>query len=133
MTIKFNAAIKELLKRSTEFAKGQGHQDQLVWDVLSALRGPDNDGPSTLKFLTTARIRSFVKLDSQAAGSTINPIGLTPQKRVERDILLSDGSRHFQFHIFSAWRAINKLYGYDLIHEQVVSQATYEWRPGGLQ
>ena len=55
--------LKTLIRRTERLARKEGacYADSFLWDVLTALRGPDTwaPGASGLKGDTTARIRAF--------------------------------------------------------------------------
>lgn len=77
-----------------------------VYDVISALRGPDTKDADDLKFLFTARLRAVVKISAYATGGTVRAGVMTgiPAGRAldqatawrERDAM---GYKHYLGHI----------------------------------
>jgi len=89
--------------------------DKFIWQVLSALRGPD-DGDSNLKNLTTARVRSIFGLEACAnspTGAIVNDIPLPHRQIVRRNELLKKSGWHFKSHFEQAMSALQRL-GYDV-------------------
>ena len=118
----------------TSFREGQDATN--LWDILTALRGPDVTPLLTeveqlrLKKLTTARIRRIVGLFLQYAMTTTVP--LTEKECTERDLLLIKAPEHFRSHYFDAVRAIKMVYGYDLEAEAAVIPLNQGTHSGGM-
>ena len=80
-------------------AKAHAAEVQDLWNILTALRGPDS-GNIDLKWRSTARIRAQVlPQGASRTGYGINPDGLTPQ---------ADDSEHFGIHIQFAVEALER-------------------------
>lgn len=93
--VKARAAINALVK-----VLNKGDETAcLVWDVVTALRGPD-DSSDTLKQLTTARIRGAIDIKS----NFVDAIDLTPSWAVAIEM-----HPHFGRHYYSALEALTKL------------------------
>lgn len=111
-----------------------------IWSIISAMRGPDftlphNNGSSEeLKWLTTARIRHIVfgrRKSSREHNNYdhyapmflgLNSIPLTIEQRDRRDKYLDNVNSHYAQHITDAYRAIRRLYDYDLWIEEEVKE-----------
>lgn len=100
---------KELLdKFFDDVMKLDGDSQWYVWNILSALRGPDFvDRYATIKIATTAVIRYHVCRQLAASlGCHNNPGKLD---REDLSPLLNEHSVHFHGHIFTAIDALEKL------------------------
>ena len=102
-----------------------------VWDIITALRGPDymkDDitdnfiSSIRLKELTTARIRAVIGVKRPVRGWTLES-PLTPAEQEEREVLLTHASPHFHNHYFNAVEAVKAIYGYDLRGERKIPEA----------
>ena len=99
-------------------------QEAYIWDIISALRGPDYEFKDIednrrLKELTTARIRGVLQLEG-AIGIAVETRPLSPEDRIERDMLLQSTNNHFRSHYRYAVEAIKVLYNYDLNSEEEI-------------
>jgi hypothetical protein len=88
---------------------------EFVWDILSALRGPDTNIESSdrLKELTTGRIRSFVIGYVPGRGISIRTESLSAEEITERNSLLEESKKqfgsHFANHFEWALKALQNL------------------------
>lgn len=123
-------AIKAI-KNLVAILNSSGVESAHLWALMSAMRGPDNDGGNSgLKWRTTARIRGAVGLDmiNSAGGFVVNGTSLSPQDLAERDKMLALASAdrnavvgagaHFGEHYRRAVDAIRFFFGYDLDAER---------------
>ena len=84
--------------------------DNLVWNVLTALRGPDSDNDE-LKDLTTRRLRYMVFPHGLVGLNREEP--LSTKEVLHRNQLLENDKFHFKYHFQDALRAAKYL-GYDV-------------------
>lgn len=92
-------------------AKG-GEDARDLWDVLSALRGPDSQD-DVLKDTVTCPIRraAFPKTTKRliAGDIQIGPVFASYNGRTkEYDAKAASAGTHFAYHAREAWRALNK-------------------------
>jgi hypothetical protein len=88
-----------------------------LWNILSALRGPDNN-LGVLKGYTTARIRGIIGLESSdALILSIMDSPLDADEKNKRDIALSSADSHFLEHYGMAKLSIRRVYKWDLGEE----------------
>jgi hypothetical protein len=117
----FQDDVRELIARAESHTEHKERDNIHLWEILTALRGPDSD-QFTLKNLTTARLRAIVFPNSNIG--LINKDPLTEDELKERDRLLfgdlsdeeSDAlgvSGHFSSHFEDAMLTA-KLLGYDV-------------------
>lgn len=79
-----------------------------LWNVLTALRGPDSDN-TTLKEVTTARIRGVVGMAIQFnnTGAVVSDDrSLLPELETDHKSYSREPTRHFQFHYGLAAKAL---------------------------
>jgi len=117
--------FKEILSNlinivENEHNSGSFTNDQLLWDITTALRGEDG-GNSKLKLLSTARLRGILGLEvtvdhngetistNSNIGAFSRQASLTVEEIRERNILLSDGDQHFKLHFKEGMRALRAL------------------------
>lgn len=119
------AEIKKLLKQVVKVLNEDTKESAMLWDILSALRGPDILYPPVLvrelKELTTARIRAAIGLrDNTTACFMVSLDPLSPENRSSRDSILKEltSLTHFRWHYQEAVKAIRELFKYDLIEEK---------------
>ncbi len=99
-----------------ELNKGDEASSEL-WDILSALRGPDASGCAGIKYGTTARLRAIIGLEHQDYANTDNgPIEDLTDRDVQR------AGAHFAQHIDNAKYALAYL-GYIKSRDQLVDDA----------
>lgn len=75
-----------------------------LWNILTALRGPDND-EGKLKANTTARIRSAAFPLTAKAGYPVSP-ALFRAALKSKPMDLTGSTRHFKRHIMDAAKAL---------------------------
>lgn len=104
-------ALRLLLNKAANRNTGQ----ELVWDIVTALRGPDG-GHNRLKELTTAKIRKAIGLSADGIrGYVVSKTEfLTTAEKEELGDLWKHGGDHFFRHYNAAVNAIKALYGVDL-------------------
>lgn len=108
--MEIHEALKNLLSKAGSCVDG----NKLVWDIVTALRGPDSEN-ERLKELTTAKIRKAIGLHSGAGYIVAKTPFLTAAEKTELDnLLLHVSGPHFYKHYTLAIKAIKKLYGVDL-------------------
>lgn len=119
--------LRELMKRAGEnLVTNEITDDYTIWNILTALRGPDNVIPNDianenlrLKELTTARIRGILGITKEDVCIRDQP--LTDAEIKERDNLLEKSMHqnlryqdtHFFLHFSLAISALERL-GYDI-------------------
>ena len=105
--------LQDLLKRNEEKQLENGtNSDSPLWAVITALRGPDGDDiTSSLKDVTTARIRGILDLEDKSVIVSVYP--LTEVQIERRDQLLEECSSHFAQHFQEAIHAL-ELLGYEV-------------------
>jgi hypothetical protein len=112
-------AIGQLLKLMSAKFNG-GLTTPLYW-IATILRGPDevSYSDSTLKGLTTARIRGFLygKLGITGMPGSTNPIPLTAAQMQTRDMFLATCLKRYVKHYNNAVSVIKDAFGYDLMTE----------------
>ena len=110
-------AIRTALKQVVDILNTGTENSKLLWDILSALRGPDFENSYYIKDLTTGRIRAIIGLRSGNSRFVVSPRSLTPvqlQRRTFQALSKNGVPEHFRNHYDTAANAIRKLYGYDL-------------------
>ena len=114
---------KKLLQNLVKFLnKADGAAEQ-VWDILTALRGPDSNDEG-LKNLTTGRLRSCIGLTNRQFHFLIANVQeepLTSGQLAQVSGILKSGG-HFHGHMERAHAAVKKLLGYDLKRERKVAK-----------
>jgi hypothetical protein len=94
--------------------------DTKFYTIIASLRSADTAQGS--KDYTTARIRGFLETKT---GITFNVLTaqmpLTVEQMVVRDELLAKESSHFQSYYKETVKELGKIYGYDLMTEQVIN------------
>jgi hypothetical protein len=116
-----NRRAVQLLDRLVTALNQQGKASEDLWNIVTALRGPDNDH-NHLKELTTQRIRAAIGLREGFTGGVFlaRPSALstdeiaTRNRYFETDELIE---HHFKVHYYRAVDAISRLYGYDVATE----------------
>jgi len=96
----FVDVVEKLIEKAKADAKAKDIDhgiDQCVWDVLTAIRGPDS-GDYELKRLTTSRVRWILGMKVNSVGAIVNSIPLDDNDIIRRDELLTDGNHHFRNH-----------------------------------
>ncbi|MHA1881559.1 MAG: hypothetical protein ACTSUO_00745 [Candidatus Thorarchaeota archaeon] len=105
-------------------------RQQALWDVMTALRGPDEDlkiqledghfyTSDDVKHLTTARIRAILGMeDDGRLGLEVRPVPLTDDEIVLRNELLKKCSQHFGAHFRNAMRTLYEL-GYPIPEKEM--------------
>lgn len=111
--------IRDLCDRADKY-QGDYISARLIWDILSALRGPDSDDHD-LKSVTTERIRGIVTSSSMSVGMPVREYPLSQKEKEVRGKLLKN-SAHFSSHYWYAVRAIKELYHYDLENECEITE-----------
>lgn len=109
-------AVRTLLKQMVNILNTGDENSKRLWDILSALRGPDADNTYTLKKRTTARVRAVIGLKN--GDRFIINSKLVPAEDVR--FVLKNATNHFQNHYQTAVEAIKILYGYDLETEKKI-------------
>jgi hypothetical protein len=107
--------VKVLNEDSKTFDLGDEESGgRALWDILTALRGPDN-GNYHLKEETTAKIRAGIGLKHGNVGyatvSDSKPLPSTDYRAVNRAILAKfpDDKNHFSFHYAKAIQGLTEL------------------------
>lgn len=120
MENRLEAVLMELCKRANEYHAKNKHSSnspaQMVWNVVTALRGPDFEAPLNLKLYTTARMRAILGCDETSTGAFCRPKPLTATQIFTRNNLLithRGDSDHFRMHFRTAMRYLKTL-GYDV-------------------
>jgi len=117
----FGECLSELFTRTQlAFPYDPDLREKLLWDVILALRGPD-DCPK-LKPLTAARIRGILGME-KGLGPTVRSLPLRDNEVTRRDLLLFRHSEHYREHFGRAMRGLHML-GYTV--------PFYERYPGRL-
>jgi len=108
------APVRETLDSIVKILKGPRTEAKQLWDILTALRGPDSDN-NDLKAITTASIRGAIGLNQNNVGAITNN-----EKPFGADLDLNAGSQGYyeiadklranfrdqaQFHFISHYRA----------------------------
>jgi len=109
MTNKPNKTLKEI-RNLFDKAQKEGRLQQL-WNILTALRGPDFDQTNDLKTKYTTPIRESVLTSSQADKLNLTDYRNWPKIRkndVVIDFSTTEEWSHFLDHIYFATKAINK-------------------------
>lgn len=112
--MKIDEPFKQELARIVDFLNNNGEQSRKLWDVLSALRGPDSDN-STEKFISTEVIRDYIGLKD--AGPLLIMSSGDSEEKLERRLELFplDGRvfgprlerwTHFSNHALLAFQAL---------------------------
>lgn len=103
---------KKLLRNVVEFINYDDSVSRNVWDILTALRGPDNNN-DVLKELTTCRLRFKLGFkEGDSLGFIVNSDGvpLAPAlEAVKNRYGVGAVSIHFQGHFDKAIQAVGKL------------------------
>lgn len=104
------AKVKTALRKIDALTVGLSVEEQRdLWDILSAMRGPDNDDVN-LKEQTTCVIRALAFPKITAGGQAM--IAGKGSKVADINTALSDnilgGAGHFMSHIHAAERALRK-------------------------
>lgn len=111
--------ILKLINKTENYEACYPYQNtELLWDILTALRGPDEDTDELrpqLKRLTIARIRGILNLDYVSVG--VRGAALSQEEIERRDKLLRKTSTHFQRHFKIAMDALFSL-GYPAPKEE---------------
>lgn len=94
---------KKLLKSIVDLLNENNEASKSLWDVLTALRGPD-DNNGKLKDLTTTRIRGAIGMSDDFTRAIVSHetpgyVGAEPENRVAN-------SGHFRDHYMAAYRAL---------------------------
>lgn len=107
--------ITDALKQLNSKAAMRDNGQILVWDIITALRGPDCSN-ERLKELTTAKIRKAIGLTGAAMPGYVvaKDEYLTTDEKRELDVLLRDAGAHFTMHYANAVEAIKELYGINI-------------------
>jgi hypothetical protein len=100
---------KKLLQDTAEFLNEGDEESRHFWNVLSALRGPDEPNSDEMKMATTAKIRKAIGMDSQ------NQMFAVVAWEKPRDIITHEHlsaafpTAHFHFvdHAVRAFRALD--------------------------
>lgn len=106
--------MRDLLKRCDGLltaGRDKDMVDEHLWNVLSALRGPD-DSNSDLKWVTTARVRHILGI-SPGLGLAVNS---TPEPAAGIGEFLA--SMHFIHHWQAAMQSLKAL-GYEVTEEEL--------------
>ena len=116
--------LKDLILRAENAVNNEGYsRDAIlrdVWNILAALRGPDNEN-GRLKLYTTGRIRAIVGLEfAKRCGTVVEASPLSDTDLEQKRILLRESTNHFRWHIEDAELAIYRLYKYDLSIEKSI-------------
>ena len=113
---------KKLLQNIVKFVNVADKTAEQVWDILTALRGPDS-GAYELKKYTTARLRAVIGLNQKikAHFADVNEIPLSASELTLRSGL-TQNPHHFIYHFDAAVKAILKLFKYDLNAERKVGK-----------
>lgn len=113
--------IRELCDRVEDSELSEITQERILWNILTALRGPDTWDSSDLKSLTTARVRGILGV-SPNCGAVCNYLKLPTETLALRDKLLymedpiPFNLSHFRYHFDAALRGLQQL-GYDNVDE----------------
>lgn len=100
----FSECIQELLNRTKQaFPYEEDLQEKILWDVLAALRAPD-DHPRLKKY-TTARIRGIIGMD-KGLGVEVRTTPLRDQEVQVRDIMMETTSKHYKEHFLCAMEGL---------------------------
>jgi predicted nucleic acid-binding Zn finger protein len=113
--------VKQLVDQIVTVLKGPKFEAKQLWDILTALRGPD-DGNIKLKEITTAAIRAAIGLGQNSVGavvSSLRPFGadfdlsadFTPGYHKLMHELLANykAQHHFVLHYRQALQALKQL------------------------
>jgi len=97
--------IRKLLDNIGSSGKINFQKDQILWNILTALRGPDNEN-NQLKEYSTARLRNMIcPTLSREAGATVNAYGNVHNINDKA----VDTQKHFNRHFNWAVNALSKL------------------------
>jgi hypothetical protein len=115
------AHVKQLVDQIVTVLKGPRSEAKQLWDILTALRGPD-DCNIELKEITTAAIRAAIGLGQNSVGAVVNssrPFGadlnlsadFTPDYYKLQELLVDDykAQYHFVIHYRQALQALKQL------------------------
>ena len=107
---KTDAEVKSVLKKIVSIVN-RGYKDpnaKRLWDILSALRGPDTPGinAADYKEKTTERIRYALGLEAVMLFTDSKPLIYTPTFHAE---ITREISSHFADHIAGAVAALREL------------------------
>jgi hypothetical protein len=112
--------VKKVMVEIVDIFNMDGAGTRHLWNLLTALRGPDSDDEE-LKFVTTGRIRAVIGMRPYAgsSGAVINPLPLRiDQKETRLARLASPNECHFKNHYELAMIAVRAIYGYELMEEK---------------
>jgi hypothetical protein len=97
--------VKQVLREIGKYLAIQDAKGEAVWDVLTALRGPDNES-YPVKEATTAVIRWHLVGDMSGAGLDSNP-----DSEQLLEIRKELKGNHFKSHVYNAFTALGLEWG----------------------
>lgn len=113
--------VRKVLDEIDAILVDEGRAGQLLWDILTALRGPDRDADASVKWTSTARVRARafpktarVVMDKYARYGAYNgdgaPIVWEPRVVGPREVYrMRHSSHHFVDHIRAASLALERV------------------------
>ena len=110
--------LEDIIARAKSKVRSNNLRNELVWNVVTALRGLDAEtGDEVVKNLTTGRIRGVLGLSSSNF-LVVRESNLSCSELLLRDEALVRAPYHFQIHYRTAVPAIRVLYDWDLEKEE---------------
>jgi predicted nucleic acid-binding Zn finger protein len=106
--------VKQLVNQIVTVLKGPRSEAKQLWDILTALRGPD-DGNTELKEITTSAIRAAIGLGQNSVGALVSssrPFGADFDLSAEltHELLANYKAQyHFALHYWQALQALKQL------------------------
>lgn len=98
--------LKKLIKKADAKHIPSADRDRYLWDILTALRGPDHSDEPYLKDDTTARIRGILGMEYPSPSGCLINKTLFPS---DYDFHNRKGGNHFSLHIGKAVQSLRKL------------------------
>jgi hypothetical protein len=113
----FIQAVNNLIaKAHAKYGVHSATANKAVYDILAALRGPDQEDSGYLKKVTTARLRSVIGLTEAPRVLVLNTSPVGPDTvKAEMEVADSHFSENFQ----RAANAVNGLYGVNLMDDGI--------------
>jgi hypothetical protein len=119
-----NGARKKYVRHARQsieiesLALAEDRSEMLLWDIISALRGPDDrictSRADDIKIYTTARIRGILGIEGDDQGLTIRNLPLSDAEIKVRNEFLDEASlAHFASHFKRAMNAL-KAFQFDV-------------------
>lgn len=112
-------ALLDMIRRANKLYCYPFHQEEkdiTLWNLVSMLRGPDENLVTQVKWLTVSRLRSVVGVRNRYLDVNHEP--LSDSQRYLRDKILKEASTHFNQHWDNAINSVRKMYNYDLTEDK---------------